>query len=179
MLASLATNAIHSLFSNTASAGAALLFWFCTWVLGLQVWPSAEWETSNWLLASLATKAIHSLFSNSASAGAALLDWFCTWELGLQVWPSADWLMSSWLLASLATNPSVKPCGPELTNEIAGDRLLDSFPTWVLGCQFLPSPELLTSSLFVSLFETKARYMLMVIPLPNPRHPRRNYPGIA
>ena len=156
-----------------------MLDWFCTWVLGLQVLPSAEWLTSSRLPASLATKAIHSLFSNSASAGAALLDWFCTWELGLQVLPSADWLMSSWLLASLATNPSVKPCGPELTNEIAGARLLDSFPTWVLGCQFLPSPELLTSSLFVSLFETKARYMLMVIPLPNPRHPRRNYPGIA
>src|SRR6476619_5717958 len=98
-------------------------------MLGLQDWPSAELETSNWLVASLATKATHSLFSNTASAGAALLDCFCTWVLGPQDWPSAEWLTSSWLLASLATNPSVKPCGPELTNEIAGARLLDSFPT--------------------------------------------------
>src|SRR5207247_137060 len=134
--------------------------------------PPAEWETSSWLLASLATNAIHSLLSNTASAGAALLDWFCTWVLGPQDWPSAEWLTSSWLLASLATNPSVKPCGPELTKEKAGARLLDSFPTWVLGCQFLPLPEWLASNLFVSLFATKARYMLMVIPLPNPRHPR-------
>src|SRR2546423_14981905 len=79
--------------------------------------------------------------------------------------------MNSWLLVSLATNPSVKPCGPELTNEMAGARLLDSFPAWVLGCQFLPLLEWLTSNLFVSLFATKARYMLIVIPLPNPRHP--------
>src|SRR5215472_4774710 len=141
-------------------------------MLGLQVLPPAEWETSSLLVASLATNAIHSLFSNTARAGAALLDWFCTCVLGLHDWPSAEWETSSWSLASLATNPRVKPCGPELTNEIAGARLLDSFPTWVLGCQFLPSAELLTSSLFVLLFATKARYMLMVIPLPNPRHPR-------
>jgi hypothetical protein len=43
-------------------------------VLGLHVTPSAEWETSSWLLALLATNAIHSWFSNTASAGAALLD---------------------------------------------------------------------------------------------------------
>jgi hypothetical protein len=36
----LATKAIHSLSPNAASAGAALLSWFWTSVLGLQFWPS-------------------------------------------------------------------------------------------------------------------------------------------
>jgi hypothetical protein len=74
----------------SASAGAALVVWLVTSVLGFQVLPSAELQISSWLVVLLATNASQSLFCQAVSAGAILLDWSCTCVLGFRFSPFSE-----------------------------------------------------------------------------------------